>query len=100
MAELLLRVAIVLLALVGGSLWIRFVMHSLGLRRSPRLDRYQVRHPWIGLATGMSASSAEEAVGPKTAVVLRIVSVIAGAVVVVGSVAVMLLFIGMAIFTT
>lgn len=94
------RTALVLLALVGGPLWIRFAMHSLGLRRNGRMSDYQDRHPWIGIATGMSASNAEDVVGPKTAVVLRVVSLIAGVIVVVCSVAVMLAMVGMAIFAT
>ena len=94
------RTAVVLLALVGGPLWIRFALHSLGLRRNRRMSAYQDRHPWIGLATGMSASNAQDVVGPKPAVALRAVSLIAGVVVVVCSVAVMLAMLGMAIFAT
>ena len=71
--EVLLRVALVLVAVIGGPLWILFALHSLGLRRSRRLTEFDERHSWVGRATGLSASNAEGVVGPKIDVVPALV---------------------------
>ena len=98
MAEVFVRAAAVVLTLGLGIMWICFVLHTLGLRRSERLQGFNGRHPWIGMATGLSAGTAEEKVGPTTARFLRVVSLVGAAIIIPTSMAVMLIFVAAALF--